>query len=114
MQIGRADRKVSFEFPKPQTNPTYGTDGPIQWERLLTCMVEWQDAMPSRQETTQQGIVTRTNQVRLRMRWRADITSDMHVINHSDGDSVWQIIGGPAAIGGRQTQIELVLERYSS
>jgi hypothetical protein len=38
----------------------------------------------------------------------------MRVTVHGDSDVIYQIVGGPAEIGGRKEQVEMVLERFSS
>jgi hypothetical protein len=75
---------------------------------------EMQDVPPSRSEAVKQGLVLARNQTRCRMRWRDDIDSSMLIIWHRDSDLTYQIVAGPADVGGRKEEIEMVLERYSS
>lgn len=118
------DRQITIEYPVPTVDPTYGTEI-ITWSPLVRDGVgspiigvrfwaEIQDALPSRSEAVTQGLALARNQTRLRMRWRSDVTSAMRVTVHGDTDTVYQIVGGPAEIGGRKSMIELVLEKYSS
>lgn len=118
----RYNRQVSFEVPTTVTGEFGPAPGP--WEPLVALpgsppvaqkfWAEVQDALPSRSEAVRQGLAQARNQVRLRMRWRGDITSAMRVTVHGDSDVVYQIVGGPAEIGGRKVALEMVLERYSS
>ncbi len=106
-------RLVSIDAP---VDADEGSFGPAldRWERLATFRAEVRDILPSRSEAVRQGLEVARNQSRMRMRWRNDIDSTMRVIVHGDSDVVYQIVGGPAEVGGRKRMLELVLERYSS
>jgi head-tail adaptor len=116
------NRLVSFEVPTTITGEFGPAPGP--WEPLVSrpgsppVAVRWraevQDVLPSRSEAVRQGLAQARNQVRLRMRWRGDITSAMRVTVHGDSDVVYQIVGGPAEIGGRKVALEMMLERYTT
>jgi SPP1 family predicted phage head-tail adaptor len=71
------------------------------------------DVPPSRSEAVRQGLQTARNQTVIRIRWRDDVTSDMRVTLHGDSDVVYEIVGGPAEVGGNKRFIEIVCERYS-
>jgi hypothetical protein len=73
-----------------------------------------QDALPSRAESTVQGLVVARNQSVCRMRYRNDINSSMRITVHRDDDVVYAIVAGPAQIDGIKQRIEMVLERVSS
>lgn len=117
------DREITVERPQKTQDPTYGTDivtwvalsylpgSPLVAERFPA---EIQDALPSRSEAVQQGLVVGRNQTRCRLRWRDDVDSTMRVTVHGESDIVYQIVAGPAEIMGRKNMIEVVLERYSS
>ena len=123
MRAGGLDRQITIEQKSVTVDATYGTEI-ITWIPLVaeagspTVAVRFwanvQDALPSRSEAVTQGLAVARNQTRLRMRYRSDVTSDMRVTIHGDTDTVYQIVGGPAEIGSRKEQIELMLERYSS
>jgi head-tail adaptor len=114
---------VTVEKKEVTQDATYGTPI-VSWVPLVALPgspviaerfhAEVQDALPSRSEAVTQGLAVARNQSRLRMRWRDDIDSSMHVTVHKDSDTVYQIVGGPADIGGRKEHIEMVLERFSS
>lgn len=113
MQAGDFNRIVSIDRPVVSNDATYGS-AVTTWERLATFAAQVEDALPSRSESVQQGLVLGRNQTRLRMRYRSDIDASMRVIVHGDSDVVYQIVGGPAEIGGRRVGLELMLERFSS
>lgn len=75
---------------------------------------EIQDVMPSRSESVQQGLVVGRQATRCRIRYRSDVDSSMRVIVHGDEDVTYQIIGGPAEVGGRMQYLEMMLERTTS
>jgi hypothetical protein len=117
-------RKATSADPEWQTpDATYGTErvvwlplvplagSPLTGERFPA---EVQDALPSRSEGVVQGMRVSRQGTRIRMRYRTDITADMRVIVHGDADVTYQIIGGPAEIGGRKNGIEIVCERVST
>ena len=113
MRAGDLDRQISIEFKSIQQDATYGTEV-ISWQRLITCWAQVLDMLPSRSESVQQGLAVARNQTRIRIRWRPDIASDMRVIVHGATDVIYQIVGGPAEVGGRKIMLEMVCERYSS
>ena len=116
-------RWITIEQKSVTQDPTYGTEV-VTWVPLdpepgspsvaIRFRAEVQDALPSRSESVRQGLELARNQTRIRMRWRGDVTSDMRVTVHGDTDVVYQIVGGPAEIGGRKRRLEMVIERYSS
>lgn len=115
MQAGKLDRLVSIDYPTTVDGEFGPQPGP--WVRLDLVWAELQDVMPSRSEAVKQGLAQARNQTRMRMRWRDDITSAMRVVVHGEtsaNDVVYQIVGGPAAIGGRKDGLELMLERYAT
>jgi len=119
----KLNRQVSFEVPTMALDATYGSPTPT-WAPLVAVAgsppvaekwwAEVQDALPSRSEAVRQGLTQARNQTRLRMRWRDDITSAMRVTVHGEADVLYQIVGGPAEIGGRKKMLELMLERYTT
>ena len=123
MRAGRMDRQISIERKQVTLDPVYGTEL-IAWVPLVAepgsptvaarFWAEVQDALPSKAESVTSGLAVARNQTRIRMRWRSDIDSSMRVTVHGDTDVVMQIVGGPADIDGRKSQIEIVCEKYSS
>lgn len=122
MRAGQFDREITVERKSVSPDPDYGTPV-VTWVPLATegsppvavrFMAEAQDVLPSRSETGNNGLLIAANRTRIRMRWRDDIDSSMRIVLHGDGDVVYQIIGGPAVVEGRQQMIELLCEKYSS
>ena len=112
MLSGTLNRRISVEYKSVESDTVYGTET-ILWRRLFTGWAQVQDALPSRSEAVRQGLEIGRDQVRIRMRYRSDITSDMRVVVHGDGDTLYQIVGGPAVLG-RKDGLEIVCERYTS
>lgn len=111
---GEQDVQVTIERPVSTPDPAFGSPV-VTWTALF--VRQWakiQDVLPSRSEFVTQGLTVARNQSRLRMRYREDIDSSMRVTVHRDSDVIYQIVGGPAQMGGRKERIEMVLERYSS
>lgn len=114
MNAGRLDRTISLEQKVVEQESVYGTQT-VAWARLCTCRAEVQDLIPSRNESVRQGMEQSRDLTRVRFRYRSDVDSTMRVILHGGGqDVVYQIVGGPAEIGGRRRMTELLCERYST
>lgn len=120
MRAGNLDCRIVIEYPVAAVDATYGTET-ITWAPLVAAgsplaavplWAQWQDTLPSRSESVQNGLAMSRNQARIRMRYRADLTSAMRVTDYRTG-VVYQIVGGPATIGRNQWS-EIVVERYSS
>lgn len=107
------NRLVSIDYPVRSVDSTTGGET-VTWSRLVLCWAEVQDVMPSKSETARQGMQEARNQTRVRLRWRNDVTPAMRVVVQADTDVAYQIVGGPAEIGGRKRYIELLCERYST
>lgn len=75
--------------------------------------VEVQDVLPSRAETSENGVRKVAKQARLRLRRQIPITADMRVVLHGRGDRVMQVISGPALLDDR-THIECMLEEIGN
>ena len=123
MRVGTLSRQITIEQKQVTVDSTYGTEL-VTWVPLVAeagsptvavrFWAEVKDALPSRAESVIQGLAVARNQVRIRLRYRNDITSAMRVVLHGDGaDEVLQIVGGPASVGGRKEMTEIVCERIS-
>src|SRR3990172_1349200 len=102
------DRQVSVEYPVAGQDATYGTPT-ITWTLLATIWANVEDVPPSRAETVKLGLTVALNQVRIRYRYRTDVSSAMRI---TLGARVLEIIAGPAEIG-RQEYSEVVCESVS-
>jgi len=121
MQAAKLDRQIGVEKKSVTVDPTYGTEL-ITWVPLSTVSgqperyrAEVQDALPSKAESVLMGLAVARNQVRVRMRYRDDIDSSMRITVYGDAsNTVLQIVGGPAAVGGRKELIEMMCERIAT
>ena len=112
VNVGPLDKRISIEKKVVTKDPDYGTEV-IAWALLATPWANVQDVLPSRSESVQQGLETARNQVRIRFRYRSDVTSAMRITVRGATDRVLQIVGGPAELG-RHEYTEIVCEQYSS
>jgi SPP1 family predicted phage head-tail adaptor len=104
------DRQVTVEYPVAGQDATYGTPI-ITWIALATIWANVDDVPPSRAESVKLGLTVALNQVRVRYRFRQDITSAMRIVV---GARVLTIIAGPAEFGDRKTYSEVVCQSISS
>lgn len=108
----RLDEQVTIEQRIVDRDPDYGT--PIErWEvvaKEIWCNA--QDQLPSRGESTTNGVATAVTRTRLRIQIDHRITPAMRVILHGKRDRVMQIIAGPADLDDRR-HVEFMLEGYS-
>lgn len=121
-QAGRFNRQITIDKPVITKDATYGS-AVKTWEPLSPVAgtspavgerfwAQVMDVQPSRSESVRLGLEVARNQTRVRIRWRNDVTSDMRVTVHGDTDVIYQIVGGPAEVGGRKEMLEMVCERY--
>ncbi|UOD30706.1 head-tail adaptor protein [Massilia violaceinigra] len=104
---------VTIEQLVDETESVYGT-GVRQWAPLLVrYWANVQDELPSRSESTENGLEGAVQRTRLRMQGAGAVTVKMRAILHSRGDRVMQIIAGPAQLDD-QMHIEFRLEGYSN
>jgi SPP1 family predicted phage head-tail adaptor len=113
MRGSQLDKRITIEQKSVTQDPNYGAEV-ITWATLASRIpANVQDALPSKSESVANGIRIATQPARIRIRYRASITSDMRVTIHGATDRVCQIVGGPAEIGRREW-LEMVVEAYSS
>jgi head-tail adaptor len=94
----QCNAKVTIERKTTARDPDYGTEIEA-WEVVASrYWANLQDALPSRAESTNNGVRTAVLRTRLRMRNNPAITADMRVTLHGRGDQVMQIIAGPARL----------------
>jgi SPP1 family predicted phage head-tail adaptor len=109
----RLNGKVTIEKRTVARDPDYGTEVE-NWEVVASRVwANVQDMLPSRGESTTNGLVTSLSRTRLRIRIRNDITSAMRVTLHGKGDRVMQIVAGPALLDDRR-HMEFMLEGYKN
>lgn len=108
----RCDEKVTIEQNVGGVDPLYGT-AVESWVPVLSrYWANVQDTLPSRAESTKNGIEIGARTARLRMQGAAGVTLQMRAVLHSRGDLVMKIIAGPAMLDDR-THYEFQLEAHS-
>ncbi|NML61829.1 head-tail adaptor protein [Massilia sp. RP-1-19] len=107
----RRDEKVSIQHNIGGVDPDYGT--PVEnWVTLLDrYWANVQDELPSRAESTSNGLDLSVRRSRLRMQGAGAVTGKMRAVLHSRGDLIMQIISGPAMLDDR-VHYEFRLEAY--
>jgi len=110
----RLDEQVTIEQRTVEKDPDYGTDieGSEAW--LPVAVEVWanvQDQLPSRGESTSNGLTTAATRTRLRIQSDARITTAMRVTLHGKGNRLMQIIAGPALLDDRR-HVEFMLEGF--
>lgn len=111
----RLDEQVTIEQRTVQRDPEYGNpiEGSEGWEVVAeNIWANCQDVLPSRGESTANGLQTAVTRTRLRIQidWR--ITSAMRVTLHDKGDRRMQITTDAALLDDRR-HMEFMLEGYS-
>ena len=108
----RKDEQVTVEQRVVARDPDYGTETE-GWEVVAARVwANAQDVLPSRGESTSNGLVTAVTRTRLRIEADPRITASMRVTLHDKGERVMQIIAGPALLDNRR-DVEFMLEGYS-
>lgn len=121
MRAGDLDRRIYVQQNLGAQESGYGTVVD-NWVSILNevgsptvpiaIWAQFQDALPSRSESVRQGLEVARNQSRVRIRYRAGVTSAMRVVDVDSG-TIYPIVGGPAVIG-RKEWLEFVVEKFSS
>ncbi len=110
VDAGKLDRKITFQTKGTSRDSELGTERAGDWIDHATVSAEVQDVLPSRAERLDETINITRRPVRIRMRYRRDITGDMRI---RYGDRILQVVSGPAEMGRREG-LELMAEEYSS
>ncbi len=108
----RLDEQVTIEERTFQKDPEYGTEIEDWLPLAANIWANAQDQLPSRGESTANGVATTVTRTRLRIQNDARITTAMRVTLHGKGNRVMQIIAGPALLDDRR-HVEFMLEGYS-
>ena len=94
MRAGTMDRRVRIERKQAGVDDGYG-GGEVTWVEFATVWAEVQDVLPSKSETQSDVIRTATRPARIRMRYLANITSDMRILLQKRfGDSALAFLFG--------------------
>lgn len=109
MDAGTLDRRVTILTRAETVDPTYGTQT-VTWTPLATVWANVRDMVPSRGERLADGVEIANRPCRVRMRYRADVTSAMRL---QIGSRQLRIITQPAELGRREG-IELIAEELTT
>ncbi|MBY8826117.1 phage head closure protein [Sphingomonas colocasiae] len=109
--IGKLDRQIQFQRKAVIRDPRLGAitaggwvpHGGKRWANV-------QEVLPSKAEQLEDAINMELRPVRIRMRYRTDITGDMRILYRG---RTLEIVSGPVELGRRQG-IELMAQEYSS
>ncbi len=111
----RLDEQVTIEKRTVQRDPDYGTEieGSGGWTPVAeNVWANCQDVLPSRGESTANGLQTAATRTRLRIQTDWGITSAMRVTLHGKNDRRMQIVTEAALLDDRR-HMEFMLEGYS-
>jgi len=113
MDAGKKYSRITIERPSTVAAGDYGQE-PGPWVVVASRIAaEFLDSLPSKSESTANGIRIASQPARVRIGYRAGITSDMRIVRHGVTDRTYQIVAGPAEIG-RKAGIEIMVELYST
>lgn len=110
----RLNERATLQQP-PAARDGYGrVPAGASWSTVAANIwVEVQDTLPSRSESTSNGVKKATKQARLRLRKQIPIAADMRVVLHGRGDRVMEVISRPALLDDK-THVECMLEEVGS
>ncbi|ATQ74853.1 hypothetical protein CR152_31975 [Massilia violaceinigra] len=107
----KCDEKVSIERKTGATDPDSGVELDV-WEVVYDhYWASVQDSLPSRSESTKNGMSIDVLPSRLRMQGAGGATTEMRAVLHSRGDRIAQIISGPAMLDDR-VHYEFMIEGF--
>ena len=106
----KCDEKVTIE-QDIGVEDAYGTAVENWVPLLVRYWANVQDVLPSRAETTNNGLRQGVQRSRLRMQGAGGVTLQMRAVLHSRGDQVMHIIAGPAMLDDR-VHYEFQLEAF--
>lgn len=109
MDAGTLDRRVTILTRAETVDQTYGTQT-VTWTPLATVWANVRDMVPSRGERLADGVEIANRPCRVRMRYRADVTSAMRL---QIGGRQLRIITQPAELGRREG-LELIAEELTT
>lgn len=112
-RAGDLDRRITIMAPGSHEDGEYG---PQPGEPVVVAAripARRLDSLPTRSEEQNQALKLSHKPGRIRIRYRNDITSDMFVIMHDEGDRKYQISSWPAEVGRREW-LDFAVEAFSS
>lgn len=123
IQAGMMDRRVIFLQKVTARSARFGTKSSDAFESVFfetgspstpkTFAASILDSLVGRAEIERQGLVIAANQAVIQVRYRTDITSAVRIQEKGNGDTVYNVISGPAVIGNKDG-LQFIVEKYSS
>lgn len=109
MAAGNLDRRITFEVRKETQGGAYNRKS-VAWSKYASVWAEVRDILPSRAESVDNNVSMQRRPCRIRLYWRADITSEMRI---DYGGRKLRIVSGPVELGRRE-YLEILAEEYST
>jgi head-tail adaptor len=115
MRGSQLDRRITIQANTPLQSASSGSmvDSWATFNSLARIPAQVQDQLPSKAESTDNGLRQAKRIARVRIRYVAGITSAMRFVLHGESDVTMQIISQPAEIGRREW-LEFMAESYST
>lgn len=98
MIAGRLNRRITILQPGSTMEGVFRTDEK-GWVPLATVWADVQDMLPSRGDRLAEGVDIARKPCRVRIRYRADVTSGMRLRIRGDE---YRIVAGPVELGLRE------------
>lgn len=115
MQAGKKRNRITIQVNVPTQDSGYGTEV-ASWgtyNGAARIAAEVQDVLPSKSESAAEGVRIGSRSARVRIGYRAGITSAMRILIHGASDRTCRIVAGPAIIGNREA-VEFMVEEFST
>ena len=108
----KCDEKVTIQRRTTVTDPDSGAQLDEWVDFLVRYWANVEDTLPSRSESTRNGMHMSTQPGRMRMQGASMVTTEMRAVLHSRGDRIAPIISGPAMLNDR-VHYEFMIEGYA-
>ena len=111
MSALKFNQRIRVEKPGVR-DPKYGTPT-ANWSLVVEIWARVEDTKPGKTDATKGGIRLARDSATVWIRYRAEVTSDMRIVELSGRRRTLSITGGPASINGG-TEMEFTVERFSA
>lgn len=106
------DKRLRFDKRGAAVDQRFG--GAVgAWQAVCTVYGQVQDVLPSKSESAPEGVEVALRPARVRIRFRAGLTSDMRITVLGSVPRVLDIVSGPAELGRREW-LEFVAQEVST
>lgn len=113
MDASDLDQQIRIEYQATTTDATYGPQ-PGAWLELTTVWAKVEEILRPRPMDHGQELRMQARPVKVTMRYRDDVTSDMRLVMVDRNDRTLRITNGPAETGGRKRFIQVFAEEFST